>query len=67
MKRYVAGKCELPPSGWSCTRHPPHEGPCTAVPAEYEVWSLLAKFFGIGIISLSSFAFGCYVTWWLLR
>ena len=27
-------KCQLPPSGWECTRHAGHEGPCAAVPVD---------------------------------
>lgn len=26
--------CALPPTGWTCTRAPGHEGPCAAVPTE---------------------------------
>jgi hypothetical protein len=25
------GACPMPPTGWSCTREPGHEGPCAAV------------------------------------
>jgi hypothetical protein len=29
--------CQLPPSGWVCTRPPGHEGPCAAHPDPFIV------------------------------
>lgn len=29
--------CDIPPSGWRCTRAPGHEGPCAAVDAREDM------------------------------
>lgn len=30
----IPAVCRLPPPGWVCTRPPPHDGPCAAVPID---------------------------------